>query len=193
MKLHTHKTQSIPFLYNKTLHWRQNERVGVSDHQPHHCFPNCLFRHRSKKISKLRITGLCAGNSLLTGQFPAQRASNTKNVSIWRLHHDIYICREKLSLCYVDTPQFWSLLVFLSPGWHLTLVIQSTCPANILLGSSCGNVSPRDRKMMSPGYWDRVLSSHHDWEEYFWTRISIFYLQFLIEIDTKIILNQLWV
>ena len=105
----------------------------------------------------------------------------------------IYICREKLSLCYVDTPQFWSLLVFLSPGWHLTLVIQSTCPANILLESSCGNVSPRDRKMMSPGYWDRVLSSHHDWEEYFWTRISIFYLQFLIEIDTKIILNQLWV
>ena len=46
-----------------------------------------LFRRRSKKTSKLRVTGLCAGNSPLTGEFPAQRASNAKNVSIWWRHH----------------------------------------------------------------------------------------------------------
>ena len=41
------------------------------------------LRRRSKKTWKLRVTGLCAGNSLVTGEFPAQLASNEKNVSIW--------------------------------------------------------------------------------------------------------------
>ena len=36
-----------------------------------------------KKTSKLRVTGLRAGNSPGTGEFPAQMASNTENVSIW--------------------------------------------------------------------------------------------------------------
>ena len=43
---------------------------------------------RSKKTSKLRVTGLCAGNSRVTGEFRVQRASNAKNVSIWWRHHD---------------------------------------------------------------------------------------------------------
>ena len=39
---------------------------------------------------KLRVTGLCAGNSPGTGEFPAQMASNAENVTIsWRHHvHD---------------------------------------------------------------------------------------------------------
>ena len=42
-------------------------------------------RRRSKKTSKLRVTGLCEGNSPVTGKFPAQKASNAENVSIsWR-------------------------------------------------------------------------------------------------------------
>ena len=44
-------------------------------------------RHRSKKTSKLCVTGLCAGNSPVTGEFPAQRASSAENVSIWWRHH----------------------------------------------------------------------------------------------------------
>ena len=35
-------------------------------------------RRRSKKTSKLRVTGLCGRNSPLTGGFPAQRASNAE-------------------------------------------------------------------------------------------------------------------
>ena len=31
------------------------------NHQPHDCLLNHLFRHKSKKTSKLRVTGLCAG------------------------------------------------------------------------------------------------------------------------------------
>ena len=47
----------------------------------------CSWR-RSKKTSKLRVTGLCAGNSLVIGEFPTQMASNAENVSIWWRHHD---------------------------------------------------------------------------------------------------------
>ena len=46
-----------------------------------------LFRRRSKKTSKLRVTGLCVGNSTGTGEFPAQMASNAEKVSIWWRHH----------------------------------------------------------------------------------------------------------
>ena len=70
-----------------TLQWRHNERDGVSNLQPHDCLLNRLFGRRSKKTSKLRVTGLCARNSPVTGKFPAQRASNAENVSIWRRHH----------------------------------------------------------------------------------------------------------
>ena len=73
---------------NETLQWRHNGRTGVSNHQHRDSLLNRLFRRRSKKASKLRVTGLCARDSLVTGEFPAQMASNTENVSIsWR-HHD---------------------------------------------------------------------------------------------------------
>ena len=62
----------------KTLQWRHNERDGVSNHQPHDCLFNRLFRRRSNNTSKLRASGLCAGYSLVTGEFPAQRASDRK-------------------------------------------------------------------------------------------------------------------
>ena len=49
---------------------------------------NRLFRRRSKKTSKLRVTGLCAGKSPVTGEFPTQMAFNAENVSIgWG--HDV--------------------------------------------------------------------------------------------------------
>ena len=46
-----------------SLHWRSNDHDGVSNHQPHGCLLNRLFSGRSKKTSKLRVTGLCVGNS----------------------------------------------------------------------------------------------------------------------------------
>ena len=60
------------------LQWHHDGRDGVSNHQPHHFVLNGLFRRRSKEPSKLRITGLCAGNSPETGEFPAQVASNAE-------------------------------------------------------------------------------------------------------------------
>ena len=47
----------------RTLHWHHNGHDGVSNHQPHGCLLKRLFRRRSKKTSKLRVTGFCVGNS----------------------------------------------------------------------------------------------------------------------------------
>ena len=41
----------------------------------------------ANKTSKLRVTGLCEGNSPMTGEFPAQKANNAENVFIWWRHH----------------------------------------------------------------------------------------------------------
>ena len=53
-----------------TLRWRHIERDGVSNHQPLDCFFDCLFRRKSKKISRLRVTGLCEGNPPVTSVSP---------------------------------------------------------------------------------------------------------------------------
>ena len=48
-----------------------------------------VYSGADKKTSKLCVTGLCEGKSPMTGEFPAQRASNAENVSIWWRHHGI--------------------------------------------------------------------------------------------------------
>ena len=69
------------------LQWCHNEHNGVINHLHLDCFLSNLFSRRWKKSSKLLVTGLCAGNSPVIDEFPAQRASNTENVSIWCRHH----------------------------------------------------------------------------------------------------------
>ena len=71
------------------LHYYDVIVGAIASHQSHDCLLHHLFRRRSKKTSKLRVTGLCEGNSPETGEFPAQRDSNAENVSIWWRHHEI--------------------------------------------------------------------------------------------------------
>ena len=89
---------------NYTLEWRHNGRNGVSNQKPHDCLLNRLFSRRSKKTPTLRVTGLCAENSPVTGEFPAQRTSNTENVSIWWRHRETFdysLSSMKEYACYV--------------------------------------------------------------------------------------------
>ena len=90
---HTHHQASICNLH--CIHYNDVIMGAIaSRQQPHNCSLNCLFTRRSKKTSKLRATGLCAGNSPGTGEFPTQLASNAENVSIsWRRHvwHSIQV------------------------------------------------------------------------------------------------------
>ena len=74
-----------------SLQWHHNGHDCISNRQPHDRLLNRLFRCRSKKTSKLRVTCLCAGNSPGTGEFPAQMASNAENFSILWRHHVIRI------------------------------------------------------------------------------------------------------
>ena len=68
------------------LQWHHNGSGGISNHQPRHCLLNRLFRRRSKKTPKLRVTGLCAGNSPVAGEFPVQMTSNAGVSFRWRHH-----------------------------------------------------------------------------------------------------------
>ena len=54
-------------------------------------YSTVFFRRGPKKTSKLHVIGLCEGNAPMTGEFPAQRASNAGNVFIsWR-SEDIFV------------------------------------------------------------------------------------------------------
>ena len=86
-------------LSNRALQWRHNGHDSVSNHQPNDCLLNHLFRRRSKKTSKIRVTGLCARNSPGTGEFPAEMASNAENVFIWWRHHGKCVCVIRSVLC----------------------------------------------------------------------------------------------
>ena len=70
----------------QSLQWRHNGH----DYKPHDCLLHLLFRRRSKKTSKLRVTGLCAGNSPGTVEFPAQMVSKRK---MFPLDDVIMICQ----------------------------------------------------------------------------------------------------
>ena len=61
----------------KSLQWLRNGRDSVSNHSLTIVY----------STSKVRCTGLCAGNSPGTGEFPAEMASNAEIVSIWWRHH----------------------------------------------------------------------------------------------------------
>ena len=95
----------------------------------------CLFRCRSKKISKLCVTGLCAGNSPVTGEFPAQMASNAENASIWWRHHAIVpvLCNH-LFLSLI--PVWWSLW---NPGVHVIPTSSSTGAPGVVIMMTSSN------------------------------------------------------
>ena len=102
-----------------TLQWRHNGRDGVSNHWPRHRLHSHLFRHRSTKTSKLRVTGLCVGNSSAIGEFTAQMVSDAENVSIWWRHHDR--CLQGLTVLLVSFCQRRAL-PFLKTSCTLILV-----------------------------------------------------------------------
>ena len=70
-----------------SLQGRHNERDGVLNRWCLDYLLHRLLRCRSKKTSKLRVTGLCEGNPPVTCRFPSQRNSNAENVSICWRHH----------------------------------------------------------------------------------------------------------
>ena len=99
MKIISRMWQISRNAHNLTIiQWRKNERDGVSNHRCLYCLLNCCFRCRSKKTSKIRVTGLCVGNSPVTGEFPTLKASNAENISTWWRHHDMFGTTNRIHL-----------------------------------------------------------------------------------------------
>ena len=84
---------------NVLLLWRHNGHHGVSNHQPHDSLINRSLRRRSNETSKLRVTGFCAGDSPVTGEFPVVR----------KWFQLAYLIRD---LCTCNADQFYILPVY---------------------------------------------------------------------------------
>ena len=91
--------------YSFSLQWHHNEHDGVSNQRHFNCLLNRWFRSTSMKTLKLHVTGLCEGNSPVTSEFPAKKASNAEKVSVWWCHHN--------KLCSKVSNQW---------GYHFTLL-----------------------------------------------------------------------
>ena len=61
---------SIWWRHHVILQEHYNNLDGASNHRRLDCLLNRFFRCGSKKTSKLRVTGLCEGNSPVTGELP---------------------------------------------------------------------------------------------------------------------------
>ena len=105
------------YMYN-SLQWRHYDHDCVSNHRPRGCLLNRLFRRRSKKTSKLHVTGLCVGNSPgpvnSPHKVPATRkmfrfddvimkeATTTALRATYTANKMTYTVNTKVSGCYID-------------------------------------------------------------------------------------------
>ena len=109
----------------------------------------CSGAHQRK--SKLRVTGLCEGNSPVTGEFPAQKASNAENISIWWRHHDdvLHFLSLTITACdmadqyptsykFVAVPYSpdWCISLKCKGIWHAAVYYSESFPGKILIQST---------------------------------------------------------
>ena len=104
------------------IQWRHNDHDGVSNHQPHGCLLNRLFRRRSKKTSKLRVTGLCAGNSPGPVNSP-HKGPVTRKMSPF----DDVIMSQYMMECESLQP-----LIYRSLIWYFISSLKSTLSSNAI-------------------------------------------------------------
>ena len=98
-----------------TLQWCHNERDGVSNHQHHDCLPTQSFiQAQIRETSNLCFTGLCAGNSLVTGEFPAQRPVSRKMFPFEDVIMNPSLVKSHLPITYYSVIQsFWNIIQIL--------------------------------------------------------------------------------
>ena len=136
-----------------------------------------LFRHSSKKASKLHVTGLCEGNSPVTGEFIAQRISDAENVSVWWRHHDskpLLLCSFSNYIIIVagvmttDSPK----PVCHHVPQHRTSIISPQLRSR--WWSSCNSLTRRLTPEQSDAYIEGELNRHHgDNESFKWILLTL--------------------
>ena len=101
--------------------WYHYGHDGVSNHQPSDCLLTRLSRRRLKKTSKLRVTGLCVGNSPMRGEFPAHMASNAESVSIWWRHH-VFFAHGTYQNTFPEATTIQSIITFAVVSWCWAII-----------------------------------------------------------------------
>ena len=152
----------------EALHWRHNDHGGVSNHQPRGCLTQSFIQTQMKEnIKAPRHWPLC-GEFTGTGEFPAQRASNAENVSIWWRHHESTL---PLQAIVTQAAEVWTL------EWILS------CYAAAQIAYLQGHISDVDAmhyeeiwKRKSP--WSAFMSMEYDskntWFEKNYFRAKLF-------------------
>ena len=92
-KISIQQLEFVILIGTVTLQWRHNEHDGVSNHWRLECLVNRLFRRRSKKTSKLRVTG----------RWPAN--SPHKGPVTWKCSHLITSSRQCCSCAFQQLPE----------------------------------------------------------------------------------------
>ena len=159
-------------LLNVPVRWRHNGHDGVSNHQPHDCLLNHLFRHISKKTSELRVAGLCSGNSPVTGEFPAQRASNPEKVCIWCCHHEFQPGSWPMSPLGAGDSQQWSKHGYFT---HQVLFCsQAKYNYTNTVVMNIWNVDAQQKHTYISGFFMSVSNNYHTWflKSYFSRRVG---------------------
>ena len=90
-----------------------------------------------RKHQQLRVTGLCAANSPVAGEFPAQKASNAEKVPIWWRHHGRSVFDEWLMQWIVELslglwgPLFESGILQPAAGTRRDVFMSPPCRSNV--------------------------------------------------------------
>ena len=150
-----------------SLQWRHNGHDSVSNHQRLYCLLNRFFGRRSKKTSKLRVTGLCEGNSAGTGEFPAEMDSYVENVSIWWRHHVEFVISTGFGAvsdekCQLGTPSVYICDIFWKQGILLRCYFQTFAifPLTFMFRAGWSVVSTPDLQVMSCITWAGLEPRH---------------------------------
>ena len=145
------------------LQWRHNEHNGVSNHRHVNCVHNRLFRRRSKKTSKLRVTDLWEGNSPVTVNFPHKgTVTRSFHVYIWWRHHDqcsraTWFCMQISTV--ITSSRFPIIIVFLNAK---SQVISSSSSQDDIVQTKPDPLLHEDviNWKHYPGYWPFVIGIH---------------------------------
>ena len=136
------------------LQRRHTERDGVSNHQRHECLRNRLAKAQIKENIKAPRHWPLWGNSMVTGEFPAQRTSNADNVFIWWRHHaNFRVCQHCglvfLSAVHVGYAGSSWLCIYLDSNMsemsiNITITTEShTKPKACFMIFDCANIYER--------------------------------------------------
>ena len=93
-------------------------------------YPTLCSRADKKKISKLRVTGLCDGNHRsppVSSGLLSQRAINMENISIWWHHHGLCVIQERMDIENQNISLQWHFMNSISSEIINSAVYSTAC------------------------------------------------------------------